>query len=164
MRSDLTAVLLQDTDLLILDEPTNFLDLLGITWLEQYIQTLHEITDYSIVIVSHDRTFLDNLCDETIIFKDKSLHYHKGNLSAYEEDLHERRLYLTRAKEASDRQTLHFEKTIAENIKIGKKTGDDNRLRQAKSRQKRVNERSGMQVNSKGQKFKLSRDSAGVSS
>jgi len=64
-------------------------------------------------------------------------------------------------KEAQDRQVAHMEKTIAANIKAGKKHGDDNKLRQAVSRQKRLEDRSGMQVSTKGGRFKLSRDRAG---
>jgi hypothetical protein len=61
-------------------------------------------------------------------------------------------------KEAQDKQIEQMEKTIAKNIKVGKKHGDDNKLRQAVSRQKRLEDRMGMQVNAKGAKFKQSRD------
>jgi ATPase subunit of ABC transporter with duplicated ATPase domains len=115
------------------------------------------------VIVSHDRHFIDNCCNKVIILRNQSLTYFRGTLSEYESDFRTRQLHMARMKAASERQTAHFQKTIAENIRQGKKTGDDNRLRQAKSRQKRVEERSGMQVNEKGFKFKLSRDAGGKS-
>ena len=54
--------LLHDPDLLLLDEPTNHLDLDGILWLEQYIATV----SYAVVIISHDRTFLENATTRTI--------------------------------------------------------------------------------------------------
>lgn len=163
MRCQLAGVLIQDTDLMLLDEPTNFLDLSAILWLEKYLQRVHETHGMTMVIVSHDRQFIDNCCNEVIILRNQSLTYFRGTLSEYESDFRSRQLYMARMKAASERQTAHFQKTIAENIRQGKKTGDDNRLRQAKSRQKRVEERSGMQVNEKGFKFKLSRDAGGKS-
>jgi ATPase subunit of ABC transporter with duplicated ATPase domains len=161
MRCMLASVLLQDADIMILDEPTNFLDLLGIIWLQKYLINLRMEVSKTVIVVSHDRDFIDHVCEEIILLKDKTLVYFDGNLTAYEEDLKARRTNLTRMKEAQDKQVAHMEKTIAANIKAGKKHGDDNKLRQAASRQKRIEDRTGMQVNAKGGKFKLNRDLAG---
>lgn len=161
MRCQLAGTLLREADLMLIDEPTNFLDLSGILWLEGYLKHLHGTTNCTMVVVSHDRTFIENICDEVLILRDRSLSYFRGTLSEYEQDFKDRKLYMARMKEASDRQTAKFKQTIAQNISQGKKTGDTNRLKQAKSRQKRVDERSGMQVNAQGHKFKLSRDSGG---
>ncbi|KAI9693907.1 MAG: hypothetical protein M1822_003178 [Bathelium mastoideum] len=160
MRCMLANVLVQDADIMILDEPTNFLDLLGIIWLQKYLISLRS-SPKTVIIVSHDRDFIDNVCMEIIILKDKTLQYFDGNLTAYEEDVKSRRQNLIKVKEAQDRQIAHMEKTITANIKAGKKQKDDNKLRQAVSRQKRIEDRMGMQVNEKGHKFKLSRDHAG---
>lgn len=162
MRCMLVGVLLQDADIMILDEPTNFLDLLGIIWLQNYLVDFRSESSKSVIVVSHDRDFINHVCQEIVLIKDKALEYFSGNLTAYEEDLRSRRLNLTRMKEAQDRQVAHMEKTIAANIKAGKKHGDDNKLRQAVSRQKRLEDRSGMQVSAKGGRFKLSRDRAGL--
>ncbi|KAK9364744.1 P-loop containing nucleoside triphosphate hydrolase protein [Lipomyces kononenkoae] len=159
MRLLLAAALVKVADVLILDEPTNYLDLLGIIWLQNYIRSIN--SDITVVVVSHDRSFVNSVCDETIILTEKSLKYFRGNLDEYEEDFRSRRLYLLRMKEAQDKQIEHIQSTIQNNIKLGKKTGDDNRLRQAKSRQKKLDDRMGMQVNAKGGRFKLSRDMAG---
>ncbi|KAI9758165.1 MAG: hypothetical protein M4579_003139 [Chaenotheca gracillima] len=161
MRCMLANALLQDADILILDEPTNFLDLLGIIWLQKYLVDLQSTSPKTVVVVSHDRDFIDHVCEEIIILKDKALVYFDGNLTAYEDDMKSRRTNLTRAKDAQDRQTAHMEKTIASNIKAGKKSGDENRLRQAASRKKRIEDRSGMQLNAKGVRFKKSRDLPG---
>ncbi|OAX79582.1 hypothetical protein ACJ72_06095 [Emergomyces africanus] len=162
MRCMLAGSLIQKADIMILDEPTNFLDLLGIVWLENYFNYLRTVDDdRTLVLVSHDRDFLNNVCEETIILKDKTLAYFRGNLSAYEEDLESRKLYWSRMKEAQDRQVAHMEASIRDNIKLGKKTGDDNKLRMAKSRQKKVDERMGVQVSAKGTRFKLNRDRVG---
>lgn len=161
MRCMLASVLLQDADIMILDEPTNFLDLLGIIWLQNYLVDLRSKSHKTVIVVSHDRDFIDHVCEEVILLQDQSLVYFDGNLTAYEEDLKARRLNLTRMNEAQEKQIAHMEKTISANIKAGKKHGDDNKLRQAASRQKRIEDRSGMQVNAKGGRFKLSRDLAG---
>ncbi|KKZ61564.1 hypothetical protein EMCG_00547 [[Emmonsia] crescens] len=162
MRCMLAGSLIQKADIMILDEPTNFLDLLGIVWLENYFAHLRTLDDHrTMVLVSHDRDFLNNVCEETIILKDRALAYFKGNLSAYEEDLGAQKLYWGRMKEAQDRQIAHMEATIRDSIKLGKKTGDDNKLRMAKSRQKKVDERMGVQVSAKGTRFKLNRDRVG---
>lgn len=161
MRCMLAIVLVQDVDIMILDEPTNFLDLMGIVWLQSYLINLRSHSGKTVLLVSHDRDFIDNVCEEIIVLKDKSLTYFRGNLSAYEEDLAARQINLTRMKEANDRHVAHMEKTISSNIKAGKKTGDDNRLRQAVSRQKRIADRTGMQANATGGKFKLSQDFIG---
>lgn len=162
MRAMLANVLLQDVDMMVLDEPTNFLDILGIIWLQEYLVRLRMESPKTVVVVSHDRDFIDHVCQEIILLKDKTLVYFDGNLTAYEEDLKLRRINLTKQKEAQDKQVMHMEKTIASNIKAGKKSGDENKLRQAASRKKRIEDRSGMQTNEKGVRFKLSRDLVGI--
>ncbi|KAL2378850.1 hypothetical protein RJZ90_005721 [Blastomyces dermatitidis] len=161
MRCMLAGNLIQKADILILDEPTNFLDLLGIVWLENYLAHLRTVDDDRTVVLSHDRDFPNNMCEETIVLKDQTLSYFRGNLSAYEQDLGAQKLYWGRMKEAQDRQVAHMEATIRDNIKLGKKTSVDNKLRMAKSRQKKVDERMGVQVSAKGTRFKLNRDRVG---
>jgi ATPase subunit of ABC transporter with duplicated ATPase domains len=161
MRCTLASALLQESDILILDEPTNFLDLLGILWLQRHLVDLRTANQTTVVIVSHDRDFVNSTCQEVIILRDQKLTYFRGNLSAYEEDVRSKKLYFGRMQEAQERQKAHMEKTIRENIKVGKATGDDNKLRQAKSRMKKVEDRMGLQVNANGGRFKLNRDLPG---
>ncbi|KAJ9196711.1 hypothetical protein DTO021D3_5181 [Paecilomyces variotii] len=161
MRCMLASVLIQESDILILDEPTNFLDLLGIIWLENFLRHLRETTKTTVLLVSHDRNFLNSVCEEMLILRDQKLDYFRGNVAAYERNFEEKKLYWARMKEAQERQIAHIETNIRENIKIGKRTNDDNKLRQAKSRQKRIDDRMGVQVNPNGGRFKRSRDLAG---
>ncbi|KAJ5925879.1 hypothetical protein N7454_007389, partial [Penicillium verhagenii] len=161
MRCMLASVLVQNPDIMILDEPTNFLDLLGVVWLENYLQRLRDNSQTTIVLVSHDRDFINAVCEEIVILRDQKLHYFRGNLAAYEQDFEAQKLYLGRMKEAQERQIAHMEASIRENMKIGKKTNDENKLRQAKSRQKKVEDRMGLQVSATGGRFKLNRDMAG---
>ncbi|KAJ5764870.1 hypothetical protein N7520_004429 [Penicillium odoratum] len=161
MRCMLASVLIQKPDVMILDEPTNFLDLLGVVWLEKYLQRLRDSSHTTILLVSHDRDFINAVCEEIVILRDQKLNYFRGNLAAYEQDFEAQKLYLGRMKEAQERQAAHMEASIRENIKIGKKTNDENKLRQAKSRQKRVEDRMGLQVSATGGRFKLNRDLPG---
>lgn len=62
MRIELAKILLQHPDLLLLDEPTNHLDIESIQWLEEFLKT----SPSAVLLVSHDRAFLDNVCTRTI--------------------------------------------------------------------------------------------------
>jgi ATPase subunit of ABC transporter with duplicated ATPase domains len=162
MRCQLAAALLQTADVLILDEPTNFLDMLGMLWLQRHLEDLRDSApDTAVVVVSHDRDFVNAICDELMILREKQLVYFQGNLDSYEKSTRHEILRMSRMKEAQDKQIAHMSKTVANSIQQGKKTGDDNKLRQAKSRQKKLDERMGMEVNAKGGRFKLNRDRAG---
>lgn len=161
MRCMLASILIQSPDIMILDEPTNFLDLLGVVWLENYLKQMRETSETTVVLVSHDRDFVNAVCEEIVIVRDQKLSYFRGNLAAYEADFEEQKLYWGRMKEAQERQVAHMEASIRDNIKIGKKTNDDSKLRQAKSRQKKVDDRMGVQVGANGGRFKLNRDLVG---
>lgn len=161
MRCMLASILVQKPDIMILDEPTNFLDLMGVVWLENYLQQLRDESGATVLLVSHDRDFINAVCEEIIILRDEKLNYFRGNLAAYEQDFEERKLYLGRMKEAQERQIEHMQASIQQNLKIGKKTNDENKLRQAKSRQKKVDDRMGLQVSANGGRFKLNRDLVG---
>ncbi|TXC08242.1 hypothetical protein FocTR4_00004238 [Fusarium oxysporum f. sp. cubense] len=92
MRAALATALLQKADILILDEPTNFLDLLGIIWLQRYLEGLGESEHPpTVILVSHDRDFI-MLCTDLIILKDKQLTYFHSDLTTYESSQTERRL------------------------------------------------------------------------
>ncbi|RDA96094.1 hypothetical protein CP533_1710 [Ophiocordyceps camponoti-saundersi (nom. inval.)] len=162
MRASLATALLQEADFLILDEPTNFLDMLGIVWLQRHLDSLETAEKPpTMVLVSHDRDFIGRLCTDLIILKDRQLSYFHGDLAALEASQAERKLWLSRMREAQDRQRAHMEKTIQQNLKAGRANDDQNKMRQAKSRQKKLDDRSGMQVNARGGRFKLNRDLAG---
>jgi ATPase subunit of ABC transporter with duplicated ATPase domains len=161
-RCQLAAALLQTADVLILDEPTNFLDMLGMLWLQRYLEDLRDTSpDTAVVLVSHDRDFVNATCDELMILREKQLIYFQGNLESYEKSIRHEILRMSRMKKAQDRQITHISKTIANSVQQGKKTGDDNKLRQAKNRQKKLDDRMGMEVSAKGGRFKLNRDLAG---
>ncbi len=82
MRVMLAKILLQDPDILLLDEPTNHMDLPSIKWLETYLAAF----EGAIVIVSHDRYFLDKIINKTVESRKGKLTTYAGNYSFYLEE------------------------------------------------------------------------------
>ncbi len=82
MRVLLAKMILKQPDLLLLDEPTNHLDLPSIEWLEKYLQHYQG----SVVIVSHDRWFLDRMVNKIVEVFQQRLHIYTGNYSFYQEE------------------------------------------------------------------------------
>ena len=82
MRVLLTKMILQQPDLLLLDEPTNHLDLPSIEWLEKYLQHYQG----SVVIVSHDKYFLNRMVTKIVELYQQQLHIYTGNYDFYEKE------------------------------------------------------------------------------
>ncbi len=80
MRVLLAKMILQNPDVLLMDEPTNHLDLPSIEWLEKYLQHYPG----AVVIVSHDRFFLDRMVTKIVELYQQQLHFYTGNYSFYE--------------------------------------------------------------------------------
>jgi ATP-binding cassette subfamily F protein 3 len=86
MRVLLAKMILQQPDLLLLDEPTNHLDLPSIEWLEKYLQHYKG----AVVIVSHDKYFLNRMVKKIVELYQRELHFYNGNYSFYEEEKQQR--------------------------------------------------------------------------
>ncbi|KAF7352440.1 Iron complex transport system ATP-binding protein [Mycena venus] len=156
-RCSLATSLLVHSDVLLLDEPSNFLDLEAIIWLEGFLSSQSR----TLVLISHDQDFLNNVVEETIILRNKKLEYFEGTPAAFEVNERKRAKQLTGAQEALDKKREHIEKSIQQGKESAKKTGDDNRMRMVKSRQKKLDERWGAETSAKGTRFKLNRDMVG---
>ncbi|MBS3769589.1 MAG: ABC-F family ATP-binding cassette domain-containing protein [Bacteroidales bacterium] len=78
-RVALAEVLIHEPDFLILDEPTNHLDLNMIEWLEEYLKNLA----FTLLMVTHDRYFLDRICNDILELEGSSLYRYKGNYSYF---------------------------------------------------------------------------------
>ncbi len=100
-RLALARVLVEPSDLLILDEPTNHLDIEMIEWLEEFLRK----PDVTLLLVTHDRYFLENICDEILELEDKTLYRHTGNYSYYVEKKAEREFI--EARELSHTRNLY---------------------------------------------------------
>ncbi|MGN6800882.1 MAG: ABC-F family ATP-binding cassette domain-containing protein, partial [Ginsengibacter sp.] len=86
MRVLLAKMILMNPDVLLLDEPTNHLDLPSIEWLEKYLQHYKG----SVVIVSHDRYFLDRMVTKIVELYQQQLHFYSGNYSYYLQEKEQR--------------------------------------------------------------------------
>lgn len=95
-RLQLAAALVNSPDLLILDEPTNHLDIVMSEWLENYLREFRG----GVLVISHDRAFLDNVVEEILEMEGGTLHRFKGNYSRYLEQKEIQVLTQTRAYEA----------------------------------------------------------------
>jgi ATP-binding cassette subfamily F protein 3 len=128
MRMGLGKILLQAPDVLLLDEPTNHLDLETIEWLETYLKGLTT----PMVIVSHDREFLDRLCTQIVETERGVSTTYFGNYSAY----------LTQKAENQTAQLSAYERQQKELAKqqafVEKFRASATRSTQAKSREKQL--------------------------
>ena len=104
MRIELAKILLRKPDVLLLDEPTNHLDIESIQWLEDYLQTFNG----SMVLISHDRRFLDNVTNRTVEIMLGRIHDYKVPYTKYLELRAER---IAQQKAAYENQQRTIEKT-----------------------------------------------------
>ena len=104
-RIALCNVLLEQPELLILDEPTNHLDLEMIEWLEEYFKK-EKIT---LLMVTHDRYFLERVCNEIIELDEGKLYSYKGNYSYY---LEKRDARIAQEQVEAHKTKLHFKKEL----------------------------------------------------
>ncbi|WP_277810251.1 ABC-F family ATP-binding cassette domain-containing protein [Chromohalobacter canadensis] len=126
MRVSLAQTLFMPSDLMLLDEPTNHLDLDALLWLEQWL------TRYpgTLLLISHDRDFLDAVCDHIVHFEQRQLMLYRGNYSTFERTRAERqaRAQAEAAKQQARREEI--ERFVA------RFRAQANKARQAQSRLK----------------------------
>jgi ATP-binding cassette subfamily F protein 3 len=107
MRIALAKLLLREPSILLLDEPTNHLDLDSLRWLENYLRNYNG----AVVLVSHDRAFLDNLTHATLALSHATIEPYQGNYSFYEQERLVRReqaLNALKNREKKVKQTQEF--------------------------------------------------------
>ncbi|MEO1412999.1 MAG: ABC-F family ATP-binding cassette domain-containing protein [Bacteroidota bacterium] len=108
MRIELTKMLLQKPDFLLLDEPTNHLDIESILWLEEFLKGYSS----AIVVISHDKTFLDNITKSTVEIELGKIYEYKAPYSKYVELRKERRELLQSAYQNQQKVIAQKERTI----------------------------------------------------
>lgn len=104
-RVALAQVLLEEPDFLVLDEPTNHLDLDMISWLEARLASMKT----TLLMVTHDRYFLENVCDRILELEDLTLHSYRGNFRYFLEKRAERR---ANAQAVQDRAQSHMKREL----------------------------------------------------
>ena len=108
MRIALAKLLIRKPDLLLLDEPTNHLDLESVKWLEGFLRGY----DGAVVVVSHDRAFMDNMVDRVAEIDAGRLELYKGNYSTYLKQRDERIERLRQQAERQAEEIAHMEAFI----------------------------------------------------
>ncbi len=126
MRIALGKILLQEPDLLLLDEPTNHLDIETINWLENYLNK----QTAALVVISHDRTFLDRVCTQIVSTENGISRTYLGNYSSH---LEQKKLEKESLQAAFERQQKDF---ATQQIYIDRFRASATRSTQAKSREK----------------------------
>ena len=129
-RLALAALLLEKPDLLILDEPTNHLDIGMLKWLEQYLSTYRG----SMIIVSHDRYFLNRTVNRIFEIEHRRLRAYEGNYDEYLEKKRQLREADMRAYENQQREIARQEAMI----RSMKERGTEHLAKRARSREKRL--------------------------
>lgn len=127
MRVLLAKLLLEDPDILLLDEPTNHLDTDTLEWLEQYLSGMRA----GLVIVSHDRYFLDRMVKEIAEIERRNFRVFPGNYTDYKRKKEELRAQLIAEKKNQDRQIAHLERFVERfRAKATKATQAQSRIKQ----------------------------------
>ena len=101
MRLNLAQALMCRSDILLLDEPTNHLDLDAVLWLQSWLQNYTG----TVLLISHDRDFLDNCVNHIALLSENTLHEYTGNYSAYEKQ-HAARLEQQQAASRKQQRTV----------------------------------------------------------
>lgn len=135
MRISLARALFVQPTLLLLDEPTNHLDLRAVLWLEEYLCRWKK----TLVVVSHDRDFLNTVCNEIIHLHDMKLQYYRGNFDDFESGYEQRRKEMNKKFEIYDKQ-----------LKAAKRSGNRTQQEKVKDRAKFVAAKEASKSKSKG--------------
>jgi ATP-binding cassette, subfamily F, member 3 len=141
VRLNLAHTLMSRADILLLDEPTNHLDLDAVLWLEQWLKKFPG----TLLIISHDRDFLDSIVDHIAHIQNKNMKLYAGNYSAFEKQLAAHLMLQQAAYEKQQRQVAHLQSFV------NRFKAKASKARQAQSRMKALDRMeivSAVQVNS----------------
>ena len=128
MRLGLARALMCRSDLLLLDEPTNHLDLDALLWLEDWLKSYPGL----LLLIAHDRDFLDAVCQHMLHLADGELRYYAGNYSAFERARAERMAQQEQMRVKQERERAHLQSFV------DRFRAQATKARQAQSRIKRL--------------------------
>lgn len=108
MRIALSRLLISNCDFMLLDEPTNYLDIDSLTWLEEYLKSYKG----GLMIVSHDQDFLDRTVNEVLEIENSTLIHYKGNYSSYTEQKKQKEIEEEKKREREEKEIKRTEDFI----------------------------------------------------
>ena len=132
-RVNLARLILEDTDILLLDEPTNHLDLRATEWLEEYLEKFKG----TVLTVSHDRYFLDQVVDRIIEIQEGRAEFYQGSYSFYAVEKERRYEEKLKQYEKEQAKIEQLEKA-AEQMRVWAYSGMDKTFKRVKSMEKRI--------------------------
>ncbi|MCL5999479.1 MAG: ATP-binding cassette domain-containing protein [Chloroflexi bacterium] len=131
-RAALAKILLEEPDVLLMDEPTNYLDIDGVAWLEQWFNKLRG----ALIVVSHDRSFLDNVVNRIIEVENRSLQEYPGDFTQYVREKRLRLKSLERQFEHEEELLVYEAEAIADRLAATKNPSEALRRRLANVKKK----------------------------
>ncbi|MCI5642477.1 MAG: ABC-F family ATP-binding cassette domain-containing protein [Peptoniphilus sp.] len=147
-RVALAMLLLGDADLLLLDEPTNHLDIDAISWLEKYLKDVNK----AIIIISHDRYFLNNIVSKVVLLENGETKTYLGNYDNYMRQRKKDFEVLKRQYEDQQKEIKRQEEIIKRYLSLGR----DRFIKQGKSRKKMLDKMQKIEMPSSNKKTNLS--------
>ena len=146
-RVALAMLLLEDADLLLLDEPTNHLDIGAISWLEKYLKDI----DKAVIIISHDRYFLNNIVSKIVLLENGGTKTYKGNYDNYMRQRKKDFEVLKRQYEDQQKEIKRQEEIIKRYMNLGR----DRFIKQGKSRKKMLDKMQRIEMPTSNKKTNL---------
>lgn len=143
-RLALGRILLREPELLILDEPTNHLDIEALEWLENYLSAYNG----AVLVVSHDRYFLDKIAEKILLIQDGGLKDYRGNYSEYE-------LQRTIEQKTLSREADRMNKKIADLEEYIRRYGAGIKAKQARGREIQLNRLNRIEIPQESKSLKI---------
>lgn len=130
MRVSLARALFMEPTLLLLDEPTNHLDLNAVIWLDSYLRNWKK----TLLIVSHDQSFLDNVCTDVIHLEERKLFYYRGNYTQFKKMLTQKRVEQLKEYEKQEKKLRELKMSGKSNKQAEEKTKTQLQKKQEKGK------------------------------